>query len=198
MERALGPNACEEIGRHTLRKRRLSRASVLECGASAPLSEPDRFPNFAEGFSGNIERRTPCAKSDSKAAELPFHYPHLCAPQVQERTGAQKLVILNGVRGVKDLATHLKTYRYSRAIEADDLPLFQGGKPNPAEQEPKGLEVFSQRHGEHREIPLGSSPCAPCLRESQMIVENMFVLWKRNHAGTLLPRFDSGCPCPAL
>ena len=62
----------------------------------------------------------------------------------------------------------------------------------------KDLEIFSQRHGEHREIPFGFFSVCTVLRESQFIVENMFVLWKRNHAGTLLPRFDLGCPCPAL
>ena len=36
------------------------------------------------------------------------------------------------------------------------------------------LEVQPQR------TPLGSSPCAPCLRESQVIVENLFVVWKQD------------------
>ena len=62
-----------------------------------------------------------------ESGELPFR-PHLCGPRVQEGTGAQKLVILNGVRGVKDLATHLKTYKCSRALSKQTTSLFHGVK----------------------------------------------------------------------
>ena len=61
------------------------------------------------------------ARPAAKAAGDFFHYSRLCNPRVQEETGAQKLVILNGVRGVKDLATHLKNVHLSQgSLEADD------------------------------------------------------------------------------
>ena len=58
-----------------------------------------------------------------------LHYPHFFDPRIQAGTGAQKLVILNGVRGVKDLATHLKTYNFSSVLSKQTTFLFQTVKP---------------------------------------------------------------------
>ena len=81
-----------EIAKRNSRKLHRSRESVLECGASAPLSQPDGFLDFADGFFGNIERGTPRAKSDSKAARKRTHSKtlarlHRCARKVTRYLG---------------------------------------------------------------------------------------------------------------
>ena len=64
------------------------------------------------------------ARASCRAGGLASDYPHLWDPHVRERTGTQKLVILNGVRGVKDLTIHRKAYNFFRALWKQTTSLF--------------------------------------------------------------------------